>query len=349
MDILADVVRRPTFKDEEIERLRQQTLDDLTVELGEPGSIARYVASRVIFGDAPYGQPLAGTPESIARITRNDFLKYHGRWYRPDNAILVLGGDIKAKDAFALAQRYVGDWKTPAEPLPQLPAPKAVVSAAPRVVVVDKPDAGQAAVLVARAGITRSDPDYFRGLVANSVLSGYSGRLNQEIRIKRGLSYGAGSQLDTRRNVGPFIASAQTKNQSALQVAELLLGEVSRLATAAVPELELNPRKAVVIGNFARNLETTAGLVSQVATLAVYGISFDEINRYIGNVQTIAAGDVQQFAGSHLDAKATSIVIVGNAKEFLPELRQKYPQVEVIPMAELDLNAGLLRKKQPTN
>jgi zinc protease len=346
VDILADVVRRPTFKDEEIERLRQQTLDELTVELGEPGSIARYVAARIVFGDAPYGQPLAGTPESIVRISRNDFLQYHSRWYRPDNAILVLGGDIKATSAFALADRYFGDWKKPAEPLPTLPAPKPVVATEPRVVVVDKPDAGQAAVLVARTGITRNDPDYFRGLVANSVLSGYSGRLNQEIRIKRGLSYGAGSQLDTRRNVGPFVASAQTKNQSAVQVAELLLGEVGRLATAPVPDIELNPRKAVVVGNFARNLETTAGLVAQVATLAVYGINFDEINRYIGNVQSITAGDVQRFAGSHLDAKTTSIVIVGNAKEFLPELRQKYPQVEVIPMAQLDLNTALLRKKQ---
>ena len=260
-----------------------------------------------------------------------------------------MGGDIKAKSAFALAQQYFGDWKKPAEPLPNLPAPKPVTSAGPRVIVVDKPDAGQAAVLVARAGITRDDPDYFRGLVANSVLSGYSGRLNQEIRIKRGLSYGAGSSLDTRRNVGPFVASAQTKNQSAVQVAELLLGEVGRLATAPVPDLELMPRKAVVIGNFARNLETAAGLVSQVATLAVYGISFDEINRYIGNAQTVTASDVQRFAGSHLDAKATSIVIVGNAKEFLPELRQKYPQVEVIPIAELDLNTALLRKKPLAN
>jgi zinc protease len=346
VDILADVVRRPTFKDEEIERLRQQTLDDLTVELGQPGSIARYVAARVVFGDAPYGQPLAGTPESIARIARDDFLKYHRRWYRPDNAILVIGGDIKSKSAFALAERYFGDWKKPAEPLPPLPAPKPVDSAEPRVVVIDKPDAGQAAVLVARAGINRNDPDYFRGLVANSVLSGYSGRLNQEIRIKRGLSYGAGSLLDTRRNVGPFTASAQTKNQSAAEVAELLLGEVSRLASAPVPDIELNPRKAVVVGNFARNLETNSGLVAQVATLAVYGISFDEINRYIGSVQSIAAGDVQRFAGAHLDAKATNIVIVGNAKEFLPELRKKYPQVEVIPMAELDLNTALLRKKQ---
>lgn len=349
VDILADVVRRPTFKEEEIERLRQQTLDDLTVELGEPGSIARYVAARVTFGDAPYGQPLAGTPESIARISRDDFLKYHGRWYRPDNAILVLGGDIKAKSAFALAQQYFGDWKKPVEPLPTLPAPKPVTSTQPRVVVVNKADAGQAAVLVARTGIERNDPDYFRGLVANSVLSGYSGRLNQEIRIKRGLSYGAGSQLDTRRNAGPFVASAQTKNQSAVEVAGLLLGEVSRLATAPVPDIELNPRKAVVIGNFARNLETNAGLVSQVATLAVYGISFDEINRYIGNVQTVTASDVQRFAGARLDAKVTSIVIVGNAKEFLEELRKKYPQVEVIPMAELDLNTALLRKKPQTD
>jgi len=260
-----------------------------------------------------------------------------------------LGGDTKAREAFALAERYFGDWKKPAEPLPPLPAPKPVASAEPRVVVVDKADAGQAAVLVARTGIHRNDPDYFRGLVANSVLSGYSGRLNQEIRIKRGLSYGAGSLLDTRRNVGPFIASAQTKNQSAAQVAELLLGEVSRLATAPVPDIELNPRKAVVVGNFARNLETTAGLVAQVATLAVYGISFDEINRYIGNVQSITAGDVQRFAGSHLDARGTSIVIVGNAKEFLPDLRKEYPQLEVIPMSELDLNTALLRKKQQTN
>jgi zinc protease len=260
--------------------------------------------------------------------------------------MLVIGGDITSKNAFALAERYFGDWQKPSEPVPPLPAPKPVASVNPRVVVVDKPDAGQAAVLVARAGITRNDPDYFRGLVANSVLSGYSGRLNQEIRIKRGLSYGAGSQLDTRRNVGPFVATAQTKNQSAVQVADLLLGEVSRLATAPVPDIELNPRKAVVVGNFARNLETTSGLVTQVATLAVYGISFDEINRYISNVQSITASDVQRFAGSHLDARATSIVIVGNAKEFLPELSKKYPQVEVVPIAELDLNTALLRKKQ---
>lgn len=344
LEIFSDVVRRPTFKQDEIERLRQQTLDDLTVELGDPGSIARYVAARVVFGDAPYGQPLAGTPQTIARIARQDLTRFHSKYYRPDNAILVIGGDIKSVDAFKLAQQFFGDWKKPTETLSPMAPPKPPADIGPRVVVVDKPDAGQAAVAVARTGIDRADADYFRGIVTNSVLSGYSGRLNQEIRIRRGLSYGAGSSLDTRRNVGPFVASAQTKNPSAALVASLLLEEVKRLGSAAVPDVELNPRKAVVIGNFARNLETATGLVSQIGSLARYGISFDEINRYITNVQGVTARDVQRFAGSRLDAKGINVVIVGNASDFLPELRKQFPNVEVIPAAELDLNTARLRK-----
>ena len=347
LEILADVVRRPTFKSEEVERLRQQYLDNLTLALGEPGSIARFVAARVVFGDAPYGHPLGGTTESLTRITAADITKMHGRYYRPDNAILVIGGDIAAKDALALATKYFGDWQKPSTPLPDASAPAENTSSQKaRVVVIDKPDAGQAAVYLARTGINRRDPDFFRGIVTNSVLSGYSGRLNQEIRIKRGLSYGAGSALDTRRQVGPFVASAQTKNESGAEVAELLLGEVSKLSSAPPSEAELTPRKAVLIGGFSRSLETVDGVVSQIAALASYGIGLDEINRFINSVQAIGPQDVQKFAGTRLDAKTSNIIIVGNAKLFLPELQKKYPNVEVIPMSELDLNTALLRKKQ---
>ncbi len=348
MEILADVVRRPAFKSEEIERLRQQYLDNVTLALGDPGSIARFVAARVVFGDSPYGHPVSGTAESLTRITAADITKMHSRYYRPDNAILVIGGDINAKDGMALATKYFGDWQKPTTPLPTMSAP--AVDAAPktgRIVVIDKPDAGQAAVYLARTGINRKDTDYFRGIVTNSVLSGYSGRLNQEIRIKRGLSYGAGSLLDTRRDVGPFVASAQTKNESGAVVADLLLGEIGRLSSAPPADVELTPRKAVLIGGFSRNLETVNGLVGQVGSLALYGLSLDEINRYINNVQSVTTADIQKFAGTRLDAKTSNIIIVGNAKAFLPELKKKYPNVEVIPVAELDLNTALLRKKQP--
>jgi zinc protease len=348
MEILADVVRRPAFKSEEVERLRQQYLDNFTLALGDPGSIARFVAARVVFGDSPYGHPVSGTAESLTRITAADITKMHSRYYRPDNAILVIGGDINAKDGIALATKYFGDWQKPTAPLPAVSAPTANTTAKTgRIVVIDKPDAGQAAVYLARTGINRKDTDYFRGIVTNSVLSGYSGRLNQEIRIKRGLSYGAGSVLDTRRDVGPFVASAQTKNESGAVVADLLLGEIGRLSSAPPADVELTPRKAVLIGGFSRNLETVNGLVGQVGALALYGLSLDEINRYINNVQAITTADIQKFAGTRLDAKTSNIIIVGNAKAFLPELQKKYPNVEVIPIAELDLNTALLRKKQP--
>ena len=349
MEILADVVRRPTFKSEEVERLRQQYLDNVTLALGDPGTIARFVAARVVFGDSPYGHPVSGTTESLTRITVADITKMHSRYYRPDNAILVIGGDISGKEGIALATKYFDDWQKPTTPLPSSTAAmENAGSKAGRVVVIDKPDAGQAAVYLARTGINRKDPDYYRGIVSNSVLSGYSGRLNQEIRIKRGLSYGAGSQLDTRRDVGPFVASAQTKNESGAQVAELLLGEISRLSSAPPADVELTPRKAVVIGNFSRNLETANGLVGQVGSLALYGLGLDEINSYINNVQAVNTADIQKFAGTRLDAKTSNIIIVGNAKAFLPELQKKYPNVEVIPITELDLNTALLRKKQQT-
>jgi zinc protease len=347
LEILADVVRRPTFKADEVERLRQQNLDNLTLALSDPGSIARFVAARVVFGDSPYGHPIGGTPESLAHITPADIAKLHSRYYRPDNAILVIGGDISAKQGLDLASRYFGDWQKPSDPLTEPTATKESGTASDgRVVVIDKPDAGQAAVYLARTGINRKDLDYFRGIVANSVLSGYSGRLNQEIRIKRGLSYGAGSSLDARRDVGPFVASAQTKNESGAQVADLLLGELGRLSSSPPTDVELTPRKAVLIGNFSRNLETANGLVSQIASLALYGLSLDEINRYINNVQAIVPADVQKFAGTRLDVKTSNIIVVGSAKAFLPELQKHFSKIEVIPIAQLDLNSANLRKAQ---
>jgi zinc protease len=343
--VLADVARNPVFKDEEIERLRQQYLDSLSVGMNSPGTLASWVASRVVFGDSPYGHPVSGTPASVQRIQRKDVADFHARFYRPDNSILVLGGDIKAEDAYKLAERLFGDWAKPSTTLTASSTGRVEGAAGKqRVVVVDMPGAGQAAVVFARRGIARTDPEFYTGLVANSVLSGYSGRLNQEIRIKRGLSYGARSSLETRRDVGPFVASAQTKNQSGAEVAALLVGELKRLSSEAVGEAELTPRKAVVIGNFGRTLETTEGLVAQIASLALYGLSLDEINRYIASVQAVTPAQIQKFAGARLGASDAAIIIVGDAKDFIEPLRKQFPEVEVIKRDDLDLDTGKLRR-----
>jgi zinc protease len=345
MEIFADVVRNPAFKDEEIDRLRRQYLNNLKVSLGQPGAIARFAAARVIYHDAPYGHPLSGTPESLPRIKRDDIIRLHGMFYRPDNAILVIGGDVSPENGFAIAQKYFGDWQKPGTDLPRL----AVTAPASepgnrRILVIDMPDAGQAAVLAVRSSINRGSPDYFRGIVSNSILSGYSGRLNWEIRVKRGLSYGAGSSLDMRRWAGSFSASAQTKNESGAEVASLTLAEISKLASGDLPDTELTTRKASLNGGFARGLETTGGLVAQVSSLAIYGVNFDQINQFVGSVQAVKAEDVKSFAATHLNVDSTSVIVVGDARKFLPALQKAFPQVEVIPVGELDLNSASLRR-----
>ena len=345
MEIFADVVRNPAFKDEEIDRLRKQYLNNLKVSLGNPSAVARFAAARIVYRDAPYGHPISGTPESLPRIKRDDIAKLHGTFYRPDNAILVIGGDISPENGFAIAQKYFGDWQKPATDLPKIAmTTPASEPGNRRVLVIDMPEAGQAAVFAARTGINRGSTDYFRGIVSNSILNGYSGRLNWEIRVKRGLSYGAGSQLDTRRWAGSFIATAQTKNQSGAEVASLTLAEISKLASGDLPDSELTTRKASLNGGFARGLETTGGLVGQVSSLAIYGVSFDQINQFVASVQAVKAEDVKNFAASHLNVDGTSVIVVGDAKQFLPALQKQFPQVEVIKVSELDLNSATLRR-----
>jgi zinc protease len=210
---------------------------------------------------------------------------------------------------------------------------------------VDKPDAGQAAVSVVRPTIRRADKDYPVGCMANGVLGGgYSARLNQEIRIKRGLSYGAGSGLGARKDCGFFSASAQTRNDAAPEVATLMKAELTRLAAEPVASSELVPRKAALCGDFARSLETDAGMVSTVASLTEYDLPISSLNHYLRRVQKVTAPQIERFAAKNLGASDASIIIVGDGRQFLPELKKRFPNVEVIPVDKLDLNKAALVK-----
>lgn len=342
MEFAADAARNATFAKDELERERAQAIDALQVDLRQPRSVATAVASRLIFGETPYGHTLEGTPQTLETITRDDVLKFHAAHYRPDNAVLVLAGDVKAEEAFKLAQSLFGTWKRGTEKATSVARSDAKEPKA-RVVVIDMPDAGQAAVTIGRRGIRRTDAAYLHALVANSILGGgYSARLNQEIRIKRGLSYGAGSSFAPRVDAGPFLARTETKNESAAEVAEIVVNEIGRLSTSAVPEGELIPRKAVLIGGFGQSLETTSGIVDQISALALHGLPLESINAYVPGVQAVTAEDVQKFAKSRLGTDV-NVVIVGDASKFLDPLRKQFEEVEVIRFEELDLSSPTLR------
>ncbi|HLZ75731.1 pitrilysin family protein [Phenylobacterium sp.] len=343
MAIMADVARNPAFAADELERDRAQTLDGLRVAYQEPGQISAAAAAPVVFAGTPFGHVPAGTPGSIARLKPADLAALHAAWYRPDNAVLVMTGDITPEQGFALAEKTFGGWARPAAPLP--PPPAIAPQGKPRAIVIDLPGTGQAAVNLAKPGIARSDPDYYPGIVANTLLGGgYSSRLNLEIRVKRGLSYGASSALSANRTTGSFRAAAQTKNETAPQVLDLIVEQMTALGATPASADELTARKANLVGSYGRNLATTGGLANTLGALALYGVPLDEITRYTTRVEAVTPAQVQAFAARVLDPAKASVIIAGDAKTFAAALKAKRPDVEVIPVSELDLDKPSLRK-----
>jgi len=347
MAIMSDVVLNPVFDQKEIDLLRSQTLDNLSFSLKQPGSLASYVASKYSFGEHPAG----GTVDSINSITRQQIVTFHDENYLAGNAVLIFTGDISAIRANALAEKFFGKWAGAAgghsgsKPLQGRLNSKEVIS---RILVVDLPNSGQASVNYNRSmpNVGRDHEEYyFPASVMNAVLGGgYSSRLNQEIRIKRGLSYGAGSSFTWRLSKTNFGTRTQTKNESAGEVAQLVAQEVGKLGNTDIDASELTPRKSVLTGDFGRELETTGGLAGQVANLYLYDLSLTELNSYMSNVNSVNSAQIKNFASANL--KGGDIIIVGDAKMFMDDLKKRFPHtdIDVIKADDLDISKDNLKK-----
>ena len=338
--LVAEVAREPVFAPDEIDRVRTQTLDALKVAYASPGTLAALVAERLAYGAGPYGHPASGTPESLPRITRDDLVAVHRRTFRPDNAVLILAGDIGADAALALARRHFGSWPVPAEQ-PPAPPRAAGASSGPTVAVVDMPNSGQAGVIVALALPERTGSERAIGAVMNSVLgSGYSSRINQEIRIKRGLSYGASSVLDARREAAFFRVAVQTKNESAAEVVRLVQEEIDRMAKDPVGNDELAARKATLIGGFSRSVETTAGLAAAIRSLVIANRPPAELKARIEQLEAVSADDIRRYAAANLGPARRRIAVAGEASAFEAALKAAMPDVVTVGRDALDLERG---------
>ena len=343
--VMADVARHPAFAPDEIERARTQAIDAAGIAMTSPPSIARMTATKAVFGETAYGHVASGTAKSLKAITRADLTGAFGAAASPAKATLIMTGDIDLDGAVALATTAFGDWRGAASP------PRAATAAAypaPRTIVVDLPGAAQASVIVARPGLARADPAYYPAIVANSALGGgFSSRLNAEIRVKRGLAYGAGSGLDARRGVGSLNASTATKNASASEVAGVIVDEFKRLARVPVAGSELDIQKAVLTGGFGQSVETVAGLAGRLAGLSVDGAPLSELAAYSAKVAAVTPADISAVAATLFDPAKASTIVVGDAKTFLPAFAKAGVKVEIIPAARLDLDAAVLPAAPP--
>ncbi|MEW4448802.1 pitrilysin family protein [Qipengyuania sp. JC766] len=339
--LMVEIIRDASYPEDKLELERNRALEGIKIALNDPGQLASLASTAILYGDAPYG--ITSTPETIARVTAEDLRTYRRTWWQPQATTLIVSGGIDTGRAVELTQDLFGDWQSTGE-LPELPENRAGEERAPRTVVIDLPDAGQAAVYAAVRTLDRQDNDYYALQVANAILGGgSSGRLFEEIRTNRSLSYGAYSGFGSRTDDAFLTASSQTKNETADEVAQIILQQFDRLGTEPLDADLIEKRTRYLTGSYSRSLETSGGFNSIVGALTLNGLSPQEAVDYAEKLGTVTPESASAAAQRYVGASDATVIIVGDSQYFLDDLRTFRPDVEVIPAAELDLATGRAR------
>jgi zinc protease len=344
LGLMSDVVLHPAFKAEELERQRQQLLSGLTVQYTDPNYLASTIFSRVVYGDSPYGWPEEGTPETVQKLDPAQLAKFHDSNYAPGQSLLAFAGDITPEAAFAAAEKYFGAW------------PKTVVTIAPPVAppptagmhiwLIDKPDAVQTQIRVGKLGIRRGDPNYIPLVVLNRIFGGgYNSRLNTEVRVKKGLTYGAYSSFNPHQYAGSFAVGTYTRTAATVDATKLVVDLIAKMSAGDVTPQEMDFARDYLAGVYPIQSETAEQVADRVLTVVAFGLPSDYNYTYTERISTVTSAQVREMAQKYLSANDLDLVLAGNVGAFRDALKAAFPNAkyEEIPFGQVDVLAPDLR------
>lgn len=326
LDIFADVVRNPTFPAGEVEKYKSRTLALLQFQRSSPAFLAQEQFSRAIYGEHPAAFT---TPpvSSIKRLSSKDLANFHSTYYRPNNAILAIVGDVTLKEMLPKIERAFGDWQkaeVPATTIPSAPS-----QAASRIFLIDRPGSVQTVLQLGTLGIERTNPNYFSLLLADRILGGGpAARLFMNLREDKGYTYGAYSGFSGSKFRGTWISSSEVRTDVTEGAMKEFMYELKRLRDEKVSADELENAKRAIVGNFALSLEQPQSLLQNIITQKIYDLPADYWDTYPQKVAAITVDDIQKVAQQYIDLDHLQIVAVGDAAKTRTILA-KYGTVEV--------------------
>jgi len=314
LDLFTEVLIHPAFPAADVGREQDHIAGMLRALEDNPGDLANRAFERALFLNSPYASDVEGSESSLAGIAPADLLTFYGSFYRPNNSILVVGGDITPEEVKERIVPGLLRWqsaKVPETPfVPEFAREKTVFG-------IDKPTS-QASVVIGNPGLERADKDHYVFLVLDQILGSgnLSSRLMVEIREKKGLAYAVQSVVLSRKQAGSFRIFLQTKNSTAKEAAELAVKEMERLGREPVSEDELQRAKRFLIGNFPLKYGGTQQDYAQfVAQIEFFGLGDDYPERYASLIDAVTPQDILHVAGTYLQPDRHVFVIVGNLKE----------------------------------
>jgi len=318
LELMADVALRPVFPENEVELAKQNTKESLKQQRAQPSFLANEMVARVMFGDHPY-HVTAPTPESIDATTRDRLVEFHRSVMVPNNAVLLITGDVKQESILHQVEALFGGWQPGNVGADEFPAPPRRTS---RVAyIVDRPGSAQANIVIANAGITRTSPDYFPMLVMHTILgANASSRLFMNLREEKGYTYGAYSSLDARRTAGTFRATAEVRTPVTGDSLKEFFYELGRIRTAPVSQKEIDDAKSYLTGVFPIRLETQEGLIDQLVQIKMFGLQDSFLETYRQNIQAVTTDQVQDAARNYVTPDLAAIVIVGDGAQLAEQI-----------------------------
>jgi zinc protease len=331
LELMADITLRPSFPADELELTKQNALQNLIAQRGQPSFLANEQLARVIYGEHPYSV-VSATPESIVAISRDDLLRFHRRRFIPNNAVLVAGGDIRRDRALARIEELFGAWQ-PGEPeaseFPPLPARHGRT-----IYLVDRPGSAQSNIIIANPAITRTDPDYFPLLVMHTVLgANASSRIFMNLREDKGYTYGAYTSLDARRSAGSFRATAEVRTPVTGESLKEFFYELGRIREELVTEKELRDAQNYLTGIFPIRLETLDGLIDQLIQIKMHDLPDDYLQTYRARVGAVTREEVQRVALRCVTPDRAAIVVVGDADALVDDIKSYAEEIEIYDSA----------------
>jgi zinc protease len=312
-DLFMEALRRPAFPEEEIRREIEKTLAAIQSGEDEPGEVAQKEFQKTLFLKSPYGHPVEGTKESVPRLTREAVLRFYQTYYHPNNSILAVVGDITVEEIKKKIISHLIQW-----PMAEiLKVPFTVAFAKERKMIKIDRGITQANIVLGQAGISRDNPNFYPFTVMNYILGsgGFSSRLVEEIRIKRGLAYSVTSYFDAAKYPGSFQIVLQTKNSSAREAISIALQQMERIRKESVSEKELEGAKKYLIGSFPMRLDTQGKLAGFLTQVEYYDLGLDYAKKYPVLIRSVTREDVLRVAKKYLHTKNTILVVVANLKE----------------------------------
>jgi zinc protease len=311
VELLADVLQNPAYRPADVDRIRKLKLAGLAQKQGSPGALAGDEAAKLLYGEKhPWGQPAGGTPETVESITAADLRRFRDNWYRPNNALISVAGDVTADEIVSLLEQRLGGWKQTR--LPKLALPPLPPLDHRFIDAVDKPGTTQSQVLVVGRLFEARHPDRVPMLVANEVLGGlFTSRLNMNLREQHGYSYGVFSNVQLSRSYGAFLAAGGIiANHTAEAVAEYEK-ELEQFAAEGPTDPELSKAKETLIRGLPGALETNDAVASALATIAFNGLPLDYYRTVPERIEKVTRDDATRVARKWIRPRQWPVVVVG--------------------------------------